>query len=131
MIEIYTDGSVKKRNPKDSRGKGKYTWATFVDGVFMGRCILSEDNAAVNEMEMKAIKTAMETIQPDIRDVDVVIYTDSNNAVNWINGEFQCNAPNIKDILEGIINIQGRFFKRNMTVDVVKIARERNKAHVE
>lgn len=140
IIEIWTDGSVKKKNVHDSRGTGRYGSVAEQAGESIWSKARLEDNLTNNEAEMKAILDALVDIASCMRvwasfgnakrkPSMIVIYSDSQDVVSWIDGNFTCKAPNIKPLLASILSQVTAMSRINVSIAVKKIPREKNKAH--
>jgi len=101
QIKIYTDGACKG-NP----GKGGWA-AILIAGKHKKEVSGSFSFTTNNEMELTAILGGLEQLN---RPCDIVIYTDSILAINWLTDKYKTRKPHITDLVKSIkltIEIKG------------------------
>lgn len=82
MIDIYTDGSCIKDDPKDSTGPGGWGFVILGDNVINGSG--GNPDTTNNRMEMQAVIEALKACD-GVYD-DICIYTDSMYVLNCAKG---------------------------------------------
>ena len=68
-----------------------------------------------NEAELKAILIGLRQVSDvfviSLRNVEIEVQSDSNNAIQWCAGTFRCKATNLIPLLEAIKEIEKTFSK--------------------
>ena len=112
VVHVWTDGSSGgKRVPGG--------WAAILTYKNVRREISGgmPDDETNNTMELQAILRGLEALHN--RPVNAVIHTDSENAINWINGKYRVRARHLQPV---VLAIRRAMIERGHAIRFVKVA---------